>query len=221
MGAMMNDEDKPKMVLIPGGVMPDTKAATYRADYSGQQVDSFEIGKYAITVAEWVDTMDYLPDNTEHLSLEHPITNVNWYDAQRYIEQLNKVTGEHYRLPTELEWEYAARAGSSYIYHIHRNTLLQGKVVNYEKNNKGPITVGSMPPNGWGCYEMLGNVWEWVSDGGRTELNFHDKEYELKVLRGGCWASSEFEVTLTARDEHEKGTNGWNSFGFRIAKTIT
>jgi len=218
---IMNDEDKPQMVIIPSGIMPLTKAATYRADYSGQQVGSFEIGKYAVTLAEWVDIMDYLPHDTDKLTLNHPIINVNWYDVLRYIDKLNQRTSEQYRLPTELEWEYAARAGTSNDYHVSRDTVLDGKVINLDKNNQGPVAVGSLPPNKWGCYEMLGNVWEWVSDGGRIVLGFEDaSDYELKVLRGGCWASSEFEVTLTARDEHEKATNGWSTFGFRIARSI-
>jgi len=211
--------DGPEMVVIPSGVMPSTKETAFRADFSGQHVDSFEIGKYVITLAEWEDLMDYHPPDTENLFLGQPIINVNWYDAHRYIEKLNLRTGEQFRLPTELEWEYAARAGTSNDYHVSRETVLDGKVINFEKNNQGPVAVGSLPPNKWGCYEMLGNVWEWVSDGGRTVHGFDDTDdYELNILRGGCWASGEFEVTLTARDEHEKGGNDWGTFGFRVVK---
>jgi len=213
------------MLLIPSGVMPATKAATFRADYSGQHVESFEIGKCVVTLADWLDIMNYLPPDTDTLFLGQPVINVNWFDVHRYIDKLNQLTGEQYRLPTELEWEYAARAGTSNDYHVSRDTVLDGKVINLDKKNQGPVAVGSLPPNKWGCYEMLGNVWEWVSDGGRIVLGFEGTDdNELKVLRGGCWASSEFEVTLTARTEHQLGENGWNTFGFRLAKdsaTIT
>lgn len=213
--------DSPAMVVIPSGEMPLTKAAAYRDDYSGQHVESFEIGKYVVTVAEWLDIMDYLPPDTDTLFHGLPVVNVNWYDVHRYIEKINERTGKQYRLPTELEWEYAARAGTSNDYHVSRNTAINGSVINLDKHNPGPVEVGSFPPNGWGCYEMLGNVWEWVSDGCRRVPGLKDDVgYELNVLRGGCWASSEFEVTLTARDEHEKETHGWNSFGFRLARDL-
>ena len=210
----------PNMVTISSGTIPTVSTTGFRPDYSGQHVDTFEIGKHVITMAEWIDMMDYLPKDTEQLSLNHPVINVNWFDVHRYIERLNKLTDKEYRLPTEIEWEYAARAGTLNDYHVPREMVLDGKVINYDKNKQGSVAVASLPPNKWGCYEMLGNVWEWVSDSGRTVVGFEgDDDSELKILRGGCWASSEFEVKLTARDEHEKGTNGWNSFGFRIART--
>lgn len=213
--------DKPDMVVIPSGVMPSTQAATYRADYSGRHVESFEIAKYVVTLAEWLDIMNYLPAELETLFHGQPVVNVNWFDVHCYIDKLNQRTGEYYRLPTELEWEYAARAGTSNKYHVPRDSVLDGKVINLDKNNKGPVAVGSLLPTKWGCYEMLGNVWEWVSDGGRMVSGIDDNEgYELNVLRGGCWASSEFEVTLTARDEHERREKGWNTFGFRLAKNL-
>lgn len=212
--------DGPDMVIIPSGEMPSTKAATYRADYSGQHVESFEIGKYVVTLDEWLDVMNYLPLDANSKLLNQPVVNVNWFDVHRYIDELNKRTGEQYRLPTELEWEYAARAGTSNDYHVSRNVVLKGKVINYDRKNKGLVAVGSLPPNAWGCHEMLGNVWEWVSDGGRTVPGFKgfQEEYELNVLKGGCWASGEFEIQLSSRDEHRKEGNNWGTFGFRVAK---
>jgi len=213
--------DRPEMIVIPSGVMPSSEPPVFRADYSGQKVNSFEIGKYVISLAEWEDLMDYHPPDTDNLFLGQPIINVNWFDVHRYIDTLNQRTGEQYRLPTELEWEYAARAGTSNDYHVSRETLLAGKVINFDKNNNGTVAVGSLPPNKWGCYEMLGNIWEWVSDGGRTVSGIDDIEgYELNILRGGCWASRESDVTLTARDEHQKEGNDWGTFGFRLAKNI-
>jgi len=215
----MNDE--PEMVLIPSGIMPTVPTVGFREDFSGQQVDAFEIGKYAVTLAEWENLMDYTPSDADNLFLGQPVININWYDAHRYIDKLNQRTGEQYRLPTELEWEYAARAGTSNDYHVPREAVLEGKVISFEKNNQGPVAVGSFPPNKWGCYEMLGNLWEWVSDGGRTVPGFDGSDStELNVVRGGCWASSEFEVKLTARDEHPKEGNYWGTFGFRLAKGI-
>jgi len=217
----IDDEDKPGMLTIPSGIMPVVDTVGFRPDYSGQHVSEFEISQYAITLAQWLTIMDYLPPDTDHLVLNHPVLNVNWFDIHRYIDKLNKLTGEQYRLPTELEWEYAARGGSANDYCIGLGLLQSGEAINYKKNQEGPVEVGSLPPNKWGCYEMLGNVWEWVSDGGRTVRAMDGIEsYELKLLRGGCWASSEFEVKLTSRDEHKKGTNGWNTFGFRVARDI-
>jgi len=204
----------PGMICIAGGVMPSYEA--HKVNYSGQHIDAFEIGQYAITLADWESLMDYYPRDTEGLFLGKPIVNVNWYDVHRYIEKLNDQTGERYRLPTEIEWEYAARAGSLNDYHADRESVLYKQVINYDKHNQGPVKVGARPPNSWGCYEMLGNVWEWVSEGMLVDPLTQRSESE--VLRGGCWASSEFDVKLTSRSEHPKGENGWGTFGFRVAK---
>jgi len=204
----------PKMLVIPSGIMPATSAALYRADYSGEHVDSFELGQFVVTIGEWCSIMADTPSDTDDLFLDHPVININWYDAHRYIKQLNKKTGEQYRLPSELEWEYAARAGYS-------GTKFHSSVVNFDKKKNGPIRVGGLKANPWGLSEMLGNVWEWVSDGGHTVPGIGDsKSYKLKVLRGGCWASRSSDVTLTARAEHKKDASGWNTFGFRIAKSV-
>ncbi len=122
--------DRPEKGVISSGTMPTVVTSGFRPDYSGQHVNSFEIGKYVITLAEWLDIMDYLPPNTDTLFLGQPVVNVNWFDVHRYIDKLNQRTGEQYRLPTELEWEYAARAGTSNDYHVSREIVLDGKVIN-------------------------------------------------------------------------------------------
>ncbi|OUS32595.1 hypothetical protein A9Q99_00560 [Gammaproteobacteria bacterium 45_16_T64] len=215
--------DIPDMITIPSGIMPTVPNVGFREDFSGLWVGSFEIGKFAVTLSAWEELMDYTPPEASNLSLGKPVISVNWFEVHRYIDALNIVTGNRYRLPTELEWEYAARAGTSGSYHYPRKIALKGDVINYDKKNNGVLTTGSFPPNEWGCHEMLGNVWEWVSDGGRTVPGFnglHD-EYELKVLKGGCWASGEFDIQLSSRVEHRKNVNGWGTFGFRLAKEIS
>jgi len=204
------------MIEIPTGMMPiDLSAPTdfRRIDYSGKTVDKFQLAKFTVTMADWIEIMDYLPDDTEHLFSENPVINVNWVDVHRYIDRLNTFTGEKFRLPTDLEWEYAARAGYSGDRFFSKN-------VNFNRKRKGPIRVGMLPDNPWGLFEILGNVWEWVSDSGQIIPAIgRNKAYELKVLRGGCWSSRWDDVSLNSFAEHNKETSGWGSFGFRIAKS--
>lgn len=206
----------PEMIVIPAGYVPSGSNGSSR--YAGKEVASFELAKYAVTNQLWKSVMDFIPDSKFNKLLDHPVVNVSWYNVQEFLENLNKQTKKQYRLPTELEWEYAARASTIVDYHCDRKSLFQTNIINFNKNRAGPVPVNSLPANPWGLYEMLGNVWEWV-DAGRTVPGIGNiKDHELRVLRGGCWASHESDVTLTARAEHQKSEAGWNTFGFRVAK---
>lgn len=157
-------------------------------------VDDFYIGKYEVTQRLWVEIMGYNP--SYHKGCDNcPIDNVSWYDAQQFINKLNKKTGKKYRLPTEAEWEYTARsrgkkeiwAGTNNVSKLEEYAWFLG--VTSIKNAK------RKKPNGLGIHNMTGTVWEWVED-------WYYKDYykespkdnpkgppigEWKVLRGGCW----------------------------------
>jgi formylglycine-generating enzyme required for sulfatase activity len=125
----------------------------------------FEMGKYQVTQAQWEAVMGSNPSTFK--CANRPIENVSWDDAQQFITKLNDAgDGYRYRLPTEAEWEYAARAGSG-EYRSGKSRAWYGAARYgytgaYEPG--GTHSVGQKQPNVWGLYDMLGNVWEWVQD---------------------------------------------------------
>ncbi len=173
---------------------------------------------------------------------DHPIVCVNWLDAQAYVRWLSLRTGKTYRLPTEVEWEYAARAGL-------RTTLSPS--ANKEKgcasrnaadssakrvfsdwdtfdcNDGAAFTApaGSYEPNGFGLFDMQGNVWEWVQDCyGPLQAESNGSEARQldcanRVIRGGSWNYGPGEVSAAARDVHNPSTRG-SGLGFRVAREL-
>ena len=126
-------------------------------------VSDFYIGKYEVTQAQWKAVMG---KNPSHYKGENrPVERVSWYDIQKFIEKLNAKTGKRYRLPTEAEWEYAARGGNQSKGYKYSGSNDIGSVAWYT-NNSGDRThpVGQKQPNELGLYDMTGNVWEWCSD---------------------------------------------------------
>ncbi|PCH62219.1 MAG: hypothetical protein COC04_05365 [Gammaproteobacteria bacterium] len=220
---MDNSADiSPEMIVIPTGYFPSVSNGNSR--YAGKEVVSFELAKYTVTNQLWQSVMDFIPDSKFNKSLDLPVVNVSWFDVQSFLENLNKQTNNQYRLPTELEWEYAARAGSVGDYYFPRKNIYhsngQKNVVNYDKKRNGTVEVGSLPPNPWGLYEMLGNVWEWVSDEGGHLYPYMLGEHDTGLMKGGCWASGNEHIKLGSREEHERNMEGWDTFGFRIARDL-
>ena len=158
-----------------------------------------------------------------------PVACISWLDAQAYIEWLSHETGVQYRLPTEAEWEYAARAGAVTRYAF--GDAITPKDANYSESKLGKTTeVGAYAPNAWGLYDMHGNVWEWVED------IYHDS-YEGAPTDGSAWMG---EGEKSSRDRVNRG-GSWNDdpgvlrsafrhrvvpdvridvLGFRVARTL-
>jgi formylglycine-generating enzyme required for sulfatase activity len=150
----------------------------------------FEIGKYQVTQAEYEAVTAVNPSYSKGPNL--PVEGVSWDDAQKFCEALNrKGDGYHYRLPTEAEWEYTARAGDSSC----RYGLLEE--VAWSRDNSGGKThpVGEKKPNAFGLYDVLGNVWEWVEDWYSITYYRESPERdpngpvtgEYRLARGGSW----------------------------------
>ncbi len=144
----------------------------------------FELGKYEVTQAQWKQMwQEMMGNNPSHFQNcdQCPVENVSWNDAQEFIKKLNAMNdGYTYRLPTEAEWEYACRAGTSGDYAGDLDSMA------WYKNNSGGQThpVGQKQPNGFGLYDMHGNVWEWVED------LFHDSfSYNGAPTDGSAWIS--------------------------------
>jgi formylglycine-generating enzyme required for sulfatase activity len=148
----------------------------------------FEIGKYPVTQAMWESVMDKNP--SLHKGADRPVEEVTWNDAQEFLRRVNaKNDGYRYRLPTEAEWEYAARAGSASVRYGGMNI-----VGGYTRNSEDHMhPVGQQQPNAWGLYDMLENVYEWVQDwyGDSYFQRSPSKDPrgpssgEFRVLRGG------------------------------------
>lgn len=157
----------------------------------------FYLGKYEVTQAEWVAVMGSNPSKFKRET--NPVENVSWNDAQEFVRRLNSREGTNkYRLPTEAEWEYAARAGSTTAYSFGYDARQLGNYAWYlDNSSESSHSVGQLQPNQWGLYDMHGNAWEWVQDwygecyyansSGTDPKGPGSGEY--RVLRGGSWFS--------------------------------
>jgi len=189
------------------------------------QIDGYYIAKYEVTQELWMAVMGGKnPSKVVGDSL--PVTGISWYDVQTFIGKLNQLTGKKYRLPTEAEWEYAARGGNlSHNYKFSGSNTLED--VAWCKKNSGnkPHAVGTKQPNELGIYDMSGNVYEWCNDG----FDFYEPNYyetvdnpkgynlsETKVYRGGGMTSYWDVCRVSARGQSIP--NGqFNYVGFRLA----
>jgi formylglycine-generating enzyme len=171
--------------------------------------EPFYIGKYEVTQQQWQKIMNTNPSFFKGEDL--PVENITWNDAQAFIKKLNETdSGHHYRLPTEFEWEYAARAGAADD--ISWDDIRQQAHISTNTTTK----VGSKKPNAWGLYDMLGNVWEWTGDLYNEKI-FADKipptQGSQHVLKGASFAGDVKNATYMT---HAAGPgNGWD-VGLRI-----
>lgn len=220
-------QEEPAMVSITGGYFYLSENSVF--GHAGRKVNSFEIAKYATTNYQWLSVMGRLPASEKSSGLDHPVVNVSWNDIHEYISCLNTKSGKNYRLVTNLEWEYAARAGVDVEqdYYFSSENLDEkklAKMINYGRQKAGVLPVGSLPPNPWGLHEMLGNVWEWV-DGELLSTILEDERYRMlndneAYLRGGSWKNIDEDVKLNAYAVHNKDEDGFDIFGFRLARSI-
>jgi formylglycine-generating enzyme required for sulfatase activity len=217
-----------EMVSVKGGCyqMGDTFGDGVSNEKPVHQVcvSDFQIGKYEVTQAQWVAVMGSNPSAFKECGGNCPVENVSWEDAQEFIRQLNDLTGKNYRLPYEVEWEYAARSGGRQEQFAGTSDLDELGAYAWFGDNSGKKThpVGTRKPNALGLYDMSGNVWEWCKDW------YDDKYYEKsprknprgplsgsgRVLRGGSWNDS----AGGARASYRFNSPGFRNcnFGFRL-----
>ena len=183
-------------------------------------ISSFKMSKYEVTQRQWRDIMGSNPSYFKGCD-NCPVEQVSWNDIQVFLRKLNAQTGKNYRLPTEAEWEYAARGGQFYKYAGSDNI---GSVAWYYSNSGSkPHPVGQKPPNGYGLYNMTGNVWEWCGDWYGSDYYKNSPSNNPKspssgtyrVLRGGSWFSL---PNLCRAANRGKRTPGYRDYdiGFRI-----
>ena len=250
--------DCPEMVVVPSGsfMMGSPSGEEGRDDDEGPRhrvriARAFAVGVFEVTFREWDACVSdggcggYRPDD-EWGRYEHPVIFVGWDDARSYVEWLSGKTGKQYRLLSEAEWEYAARAGTETVFHTGRT--ISKKQANYAGNfepsygsdqegrsRSRTTPVGSFEPNGFGLYDMLGNVEEWVED--CWNINYRRAPDDgsawlrgdcgKRVVRGGSWHSSARNLRSALRGWGTGpgvriigGILGGSNRGFRVARTL-
>ena len=223
------------MVLVKGGTFtmgsPNTEADRGNDEYQHQvTLDDFYMGKYEVTQAQWKAIMGSNPSHFKGDNL--PVEKVSWEDIQVFLQKLNAQTGKTYTLPTEAQWEYAARGGTTTPFST--GNCLSTDQANYNGNypyqscakgqyREQTTEVGSFAPNKYGLYDMHGNVWEWCQD-------WYDADYyknsptnnpkgqstgSSRVLRGGSWRNFARLCRAAYRDDGTPG-NRYSISGFRL-----
>ena len=175
-----------------------------------------------VTQGQWEAVMGSNPSRFPECGLDCPVEQVSWEDAQEFIRRLNAMDGAGtYRLPTEAEWEYAARAGTTGDRYGNLNAIA------WYADNSGvarPHPVGQKAPNAWGLHDMLGNVWEWVEDwydsypGGAVTDPRGPGSGSHRVHRGGGWLINAGYCRSSNRNYDTPGDRFFNR-GFRLLRT--
>ena len=186
-------------------------------------VRGFEIGQTEVTAGLWLEVMGSLPYGNKDTELSKPVVNVSWYDCQEFLLTLNELTGRKFRLPTEAEWEYAARGGR-----YSRHTSLSGslytvQVAAYIENASSKVvSVKKYMANELGIYDMSGNAWEWCQDSYApyNEASVTDpyvnEPGEMRVMRGGS-AASRWDACRVSNRSGIPASSMKGTFGFRLA----
>lgn len=180
----------------------------------------FYLGRYEVTQGEWRKVMGFNPSLFTACGDDCPVDQVSWSDAREFIHRLNRLTGRNYRLPTEAEWEYACRGGSK------AGRYCGGEVdtVAWHRGNSGNMVhpVGRKTPNGFGIFDMSGNVWEWVQDwsGPYPAKKQQDPQGpesgSSRARRGGSWQYGADKARATWRSSGYQDDRAMD-IGFRLA----
>ena len=228
--------DGMEFVWVPPGEFQ--MGSTSRHAFSNEQpvtrvrlTRGFWMGKYEVTQAQWQSVMGSNPLGFRNCGGDCPVERVNWEDEQEFIGKLNaRSGGRPFRLPTEAEWEYAARAGTTTDTYAGDITEPRGNdpVLNgiaWYRGNSGRRThpVGQKEPNAWGLYDMLGNVWERVGDrygsypGGTVTDPTGPESGSFRVIRGGSWNNIAGGCRSAGRSGFSPG-NRVDGLGFRLLR---
>ncbi len=234
-------KDCPEMIVIPAGEFVMGSPATEKGRYGNEGPQHkvtiskpFAVSKFDVTFADWdacvsVGGCPQVPDSSYGRGIK-PVINVTWDDAQQYVAWFSKMTGKPYRLLTESEWEYSARAGTTTTYYWGEeigtgNANCDG--CGSEWDNRETSPVGSFRPNAFGLYNMYGNVLQWVLD------CYHDDYKETptdgsawtsgdcsgRTVRGGSWVSASRFLRAAVRYRFTAVDRG-NYLGFRVGRTL-
>ncbi len=245
----------PEMVVIPAGTFRmgclnddgDCGSHGFPQEKPVHQVSirSFALSKYEVTFDQWEECVSaggctHHPGDQGWGRGNRPVININWHDAQEYVAWLSAQTGEDYRLPSEAEWEYAARAGTETKYSWGND--LPSNLANCRSDCGDPFghtaSVGSFPANPWGLHDMHGNVWEWTEDCLHSDYNgaptdgrawtsrsclrrAQDGVSLERVLRGGAYDYPAYGIRSAIRgSQGENDRRYLQNDGFRVARSL-
>jgi len=219
------------MINIPGGTFMMGSADDPSEKPAHQvTIQPFAMGRFPVTNGEWQKCVDakacsYEPDGDPSL----PVHDVSWIDAQQYVSWLAKTTQQDYRLPTEAEWEYAARAGTTTKYWWGSQPVPEmanckgcGRVYDPQQ----PAKVGSYPPNAFGLYDMGGGVAQLVADCWFKDYQGAPRDGSARnlpncrehVIRGGSWKHDPSYVSVSNRGKYDTGVR-YIAHGVRVARS--
>jgi formylglycine-generating enzyme required for sulfatase activity len=214
---------EPEMVFVEGGrfMMGSNSGDDVEKPVHEVELSSYYLGKYEVTQAQWKAVMGNNPSYFKDCD-QCPVEQVSWNDVQEFIGKLNQKTGKKYRLPTEAEWEFAARDGVKSKGYLYSGGNDAGTVAWYTDNSGSKThSVGSKQANELGIFDMSGNVWEWCSGwyggySGTFQRNPQGAFSGLsRVLRGGGWNNRASHCRVTARSGHYPDGRS-NCIGFRL-----
>nr|WP_238553691.1 bifunctional serine/threonine-protein kinase/formylglycine-generating enzyme family protein [Fortiea contorta] len=224
-----------EMVAIPGGKFlmgsPDNEPGRNNSESPQHTVtiQPFFMGKFPVTQSQWKAVtalpkvqIDLNPDPSHFKGANRPVEKVSWDDAIEFCARLSKKTGKIYRLPSEAEWEYACRAGTTTPYYCGETITMD--VANYRETLGQTTDVGNFPANPFGLFDMCGNVWEWCQDEWHKNYNgsptdggawLVDSNNNYRLLRGGSWTYSPKNCRSANRSSISR-VDGYYSVGFRV-----
>jgi len=233
----------PEMVVVPAGTFmmgsPASEKGRFKDEGPRHRVTiakPFAVGKFEVTFAEWDACVaaggcnGHHPDDRGWGRGRYPVINVSWTDAKSYVSWLSRKTGKRYRLLSESEWEYVARAGTTTRY-AWGNDIGPNKAncggCGSQWDNRQTAPVGRFGANRFGLHDVHGNVWEWVEDCSNESYAgapsdgkaWTSGDCNRRVLRGGSWVSSPWIVRSAIRDRSVSGYR-IDYDGFRIARTL-
>ena len=235
----------PEMLTIPAGRFdmgsPADEAGRYSAESPQHRVvvaRPFALGRTEVTQGQWRALMGDNPSHFAGCGDECPVEQVTWLEAREYTLKLSAKTGQRYRLPSEAEWEYAARAGTTTPFNT--GNCIYADEANYDDrgnysychamrryNRQLTLPAASFAANGFGLHDMHGNVWEWVEDcwhenyeGAPADASaWLGESCRQRVLRGGSWRA-EPRALRSAERNWEWAQDRGNGHGFRVARSL-
>ncbi|MFB2924070.1 bifunctional serine/threonine-protein kinase/formylglycine-generating enzyme family protein [Aerosakkonema funiforme] len=234
------------MIYIPAGTFMMGSPTSEKESRDSERpqhrvtIKALLIGKYPVTQAQWKVVAnlrkvnrDLHPDPSYFKGANRPVECVSWYDAVEFCDRLSRFTGKTYRLPSESEWEYACRAGTTTPFYF--GETITPDLANYDGNytygsgakgkyRQETTSVGSFPPNKFGLYDLHGNVWEWCADHWHSNYQGAPNDETIwlssninyeRLLRGGSWDDLPDDCRSAFRNRYVAGLSN-DSFGFRV-----
>jgi formylglycine-generating enzyme required for sulfatase activity len=227
----------PDMITLPAGgftMGSNTGDPSEKPEHRVTIAAPFAIGKFEVTMEQWnacVDTGGCTKVTTDANRPKNvPVRDVSWEDAQQYVKWLTKVTGKPYRLPTEAEWEYAARGGTATKFwwgEQMRKGTANCKDCGEPWQQEAPVPAGSFAPNPFGLHDVNGSVWEWVNDCWHNNFkgapgdgkSWEDANCRVRVIRGGSWRENASYMPSSTRFKYDANVRHSQN-GFRVVREM-